>query len=147
MNHQSEYRETIVSEQSLTDFCFQFGEDECHKMKYEVCSLDLSYESKASERHERCDEYEPEYCQRLLSELTVDGQSSPIWMRKNTCGHFDFSDGRHRACIAARRKLTLYGYLISNGGDSLCPDCCAKRNQPRWASLIEIIKNFFLNRR
>jgi hypothetical protein len=82
-------------------FVYRLTDGECHKELTGTCSLD-----KKTGKGDN-GESGVAYCQRLYRSLVQDKQFFPVYIVKATCGHFEFSDGQHRVCIAQRTGLKL----------------------------------------
>lgn len=90
------------------------NEDFCYKNKNGICSLDLTDEEVKNinrkfdkEDYRYYQENSVSYCREIYESLMKDGQKHLVYLNKGTCGHYTFTDGQHRICIAARKGLKL----------------------------------------
>jgi len=114
-------------------FHFCLDEYSCYRCKTGSCSLDnISLEdlkniSPSDHAHR---ENSVEYC-RGMAKLFLDHKfTSPATIFLNMkCGHYDFDDGQHRTCVAAR-ILQKGGQILLNVDlaeqDCVCRDCLMK---------------------
>lgn len=99
---------------------------DCHKLVKGICSLDIDEEEvekylrkefKSQDRYENYNEFKKQdkyhredsvlYCRNLANSIKREGFKYPIYIYYCKCGHYSFSDGQHRACIASKLNLTL----------------------------------------
>ena len=112
---------TII-EASQETFNFELSPEECHLLSTGTCSLDLPPAKSRSRR-----ENGVAYCQQLRK-LIENGKTDPIIVGRAGCGHLDFCDGQHRACIAQRTNLKLEAEIEDNG--ALCSRCASAARTP-----------------
>jgi hypothetical protein len=99
-------------------FHFQMGDGECHAQLTGTCSLK---KARATGKQQG-GEAGVHYCQNLFADIMRYGFRSPIDVFKYRCGHYGFSDGQHRVCIAKRVGLNLPA-MISTIDDQDCEHC------------------------
>lgn len=103
----------------------------CHKTKYGVCSLDLS-ETEVINRYKKYvktrydEEYDVNYCIKIYKSIIEEGQKYPIYLNLMKCGHYIFTDGQHRTCIAAKKNLNLNVELDII--DDICYECSEEKD-------------------
>lgn len=90
-----------IIDPSKYTFVYGLTDGECHKELTGTCSLDKK------PGRGKGGESGVAYCQRLYKSLIRNKQFYPIFILKGSCGHFEFSDGQHRTCIAQRKGLEL----------------------------------------
>lgn len=90
-----------IIDPSKYTFVYRLSDGECHKELTGTCSLDKKPGKGTG------GESDAAYCQSLYKSLIRNKQFYPIYILKASCGHFEFSDGQHRTCIAQRKGLKL----------------------------------------
>lgn len=90
------------------------NQDFCYKNKNGICSLDLTEEEVKNinknvdgEDYIYCQKNSVNYCRDIYKSLIKDGQKKLVYLNQKKCGHYTFTDGQHRLCIAARKGLKL----------------------------------------
>ncbi|MED4456158.1 hypothetical protein [Metabacillus fastidiosus] len=93
-------------------FCFRLGEYDCYGLRKGTCSLYLSEEEARTIQAEEGNQFRDSnvmFCRNLAKSLLKDDyfnnpdfQKEPfaIVVHPRGCGHFVFTDGQHRTCIA-----------------------------------------------
>lgn len=111
------------------EFSFSFTPDECYKALTGTCSLDKEFNSNSSKKIAKY-KADESYCQRLyLAMLKKEDLPLDISIDKAIkCGHYDFSNGRHRTCIAQRKDLAIIAEILYNQNDYCC-ECKNKEPQ------------------
>ena len=118
-----------------------------------VCSLNLtSEEVKLEYEKERTDKqniYKEEsvlYCRELaefLIEIDYYNDASkdpfPITIHQNYCGHFTFSDGQHRTCIAKHLTIDSIEVEYHDNENFKCA-VCSKRERETWFQKMNVFK-------
>lgn len=102
---------------------YRLTKDTCYKRKTGKCSLDIPFFG--------------ERCQNLYADILENGVLRPVVLGKNRCGHYDFTDGQHRTCIAQMRDLEIPAEIVKESPYD-CQHCSYKR-----ASLIYRIQSWF----
>jgi hypothetical protein len=125
------YRELEVIQPASMTFVFRMGKGECHKVLTGTCSLDRTVPDRSQDIG---DESDYDFCPNLLKSM-MDGsyplrlaRKLPIDIVQSTCGHWEFSDGQHRTCIAMRKNLTVEAE-VSTDSSGLC-ELCDDRPEP-----------------
>lgn len=111
------------------EFHYQYPLDAytCYHLHTGTCSLDLPFND-AVEAPNRNPYYQQETaCQSLCVSLKQ-GDTPPVEIIKHDCGHFSFTDGQHRVCIAQRQDLEIPA-IISEGGPMCC--FCARQSHSK----------------
>lgn len=113
-------------------FHFYLDKYSCYRCKTGVCSLDniSLQELKSLSYIHITGEDKLEYC-RGMAKMFIDNLfKTPAEICLNTkCGHYDFSDGQHRTCVAARLlKMGAQVNLDANLyiQNTCCRDCNMK---------------------
>jgi|GEM_PF-2777347 len=102
-------------------FAYQFTDGVCYQVATGKCSLDEDFDETLSEKITK-DKANRNYCQRLYAALLKDEvRFKDISIHKTECGHYDFTNGRHRICISQRKGLTIEAEISK--GTPLCIDC------------------------
>lgn len=110
-------------------FAFDFKAGVCYKKLTGACSLDEVFDERKSKKNTK-NRSDKSYCQRLyLALLKNEVHHKDISIHKTGCGHYDFTNGRHRICICQRKNLEIEAE-ITYDGDPLCEDC-KKKNKPK----------------
>ncbi|MEG6617462.1 hypothetical protein V6C27_13700 [Peptococcaceae bacterium 1198_IL3148] len=91
-------------------FCFNFTKDTCDKIGHGICSVNL----------------EGSNCNYKASILYSTLERFPITIIKYDCGHYEFSDGQHRTCIAGQLGLIIPIVLYKEKG--VCSHCESQSN-------------------
>lgn len=98
------------------------NEDFCYKNRHGICSLDLSEdEIKSIPPEKYAGDADVNYCRNIYKSLIKDGQKYPIYLSINKCGHYTFTDGQHRTCIASKKGLKLIAEVHQN--NDICRVC------------------------
>lgn len=101
-------------------FAFQFDKGECYEKLNGKCSLfeefDINNITQASTQRNT-----KEYCQKLYAAMLKKSYFVNGYIHHCGCGHFDFTDGRHRVCIAQKKELPIE--IDISSGFELCLDC------------------------
>ncbi|MCU4715766.1 hypothetical protein OCE25_26105 [Bacillus cereus] len=143
-------------------FSFRLDTYDCYELRSGICSLYLS-ESEAASIHKQeriTGESDVLYCRDLAKNLyqkkyfeniMFQNNAYSIRMHHQDCGHFDFTDGQHRTCIAKHLNIqTLYANVESsdNAYVSSCDACrCKQKIEVENKKLVnKVFKLFGLNR-
>jgi hypothetical protein len=120
-------------------FVHKFGVKECHEAFTGFCSLDLTESDPAHDvGTAKCD-----YCPKLLAQMNgqMEGglelallltRRHPITLGAHVCGHYSINDGRHRVCIAKRKRMEVWAVVLPQGNKC---DICADTPWGRTAEL------------
>lgn len=116
------------------------NEDFCYKNKNGICSLDLTEEDvKNIGIEEDIYSYENKvnYCRDIYKSLIREGQKQLVYLNQGTCGHYTFTDGQHRVCIAARKglKLNVQVYIDRD----LCSICSQENKILKYIKDVEVM--------
>lgn len=93
----------------VTGFKFEFRLDEytCYLRRKGKCSLDFPFNNHSgNNKLVSHDEGSFDYCRDLylyMKENPIDN----ITIAEFCCGHYSFTDGQHRACIAKRKHILI----------------------------------------
>ncbi|MFN0107404.1 MAG: hypothetical protein ACKVZH_01000 [Blastocatellia bacterium] len=127
-----EYEIKLVNiEPAKMMFVFELSESECHQILTGICSL----EGKKPTGTQKRDESDYEFCTEMFEWISGKGdpkraplewwdEKLPVSLVKYSCGHYAFSDGQHRACIAKKKGLKLRAEVEVN--NRLCDFCEGK---------------------
>lgn len=103
-------------------FCYSLTEYDCYELRQGICSLYLS-EEKAQEISEKegksSNESDVMYCRNLAESLLSNNyfgkeQMFSIIMHPRDCGHYVFTDGQHRTCIAKHLAINSMYITLEN---------------------------------
>lgn len=113
----------IIIDPAEMTFVFELSDGECHQKHTGICSLERTVPDRTQDTG---DESDYDYCPGLLVSIQQRGFESriPIELIKYQCGHYAFSDGQHRICIAKKKGLKALAKIYSQ--DGYC-DVCAGR--------------------
>lgn len=110
----------IINPKGL-QFAYGFTKDECYKISTGKCSLKEPFDQTVHKKISK-NKADKSYCQRLYVALVKDKvYFKDISIHKTGCGHYDFTNGRHRVCISQSKGLNFEGEISK--GLSLCIDC------------------------
>lgn len=110
------------------EFCYALTENTCFRIKTGQCSLDLNYEEfenfiSFEEPSENKTLNSVHYCRSLHTSFINEGIHNPIHIASNICGHYGFTDGQHRTCIAKSQNIKAIPARISINKSSKCRAC------------------------
>ncbi|MTI83427.1 MAG: hypothetical protein FH756_05850 [Firmicutes bacterium] len=88
-------------------FSFHFTKDTCYQVRTGKCPLEINNQD--------------EYCAKLSTKIYDTFEMDPVFIVRHRCGHYDFSNGQHRTCIAGRLGLTIPVWIGEER--SLCDSC------------------------
>ncbi|UOR14100.1 hypothetical protein [Halobacillus amylolyticus] len=139
------------------NFSYRLGQYDCYALRKGVCSLYLSEEEaqKVKEKEGHCiGESNVMFCRDLAkSLLNKDYFNTPrfqeevmsIKMHIRSCGHYTFTDGQHRTCIAKHLNISSIFAEVEKSEWShefQCPACYQKEEQEiENRKLVNKIKN------
>jgi hypothetical protein len=92
--------ELIIFSPKGKTFSFNFTKDTCGQLDLGKCS---------------------DYCNTLSLVMNDTFLTDTIVIVRHSCGHYDFSNGQHRTCIAGHLGLTVQAEVYEV--DELCDDC------------------------
>lgn len=137
-------------------FVFRMGEYDCYALRTGRCSLYLSDEEAKGihESEKNTSDSNVMYCRNLKESLLNDNyfedpsqqsKNYSIRIHKRNCGHYVFTDGQHRSCIAKHLNLqTMYvNKEISDFTEINCPVCFnehTKKENNFFTSFLSIFK-------
>jgi hypothetical protein len=102
-------------------------EDFCYKNRHGICSLDLTEDKVRSVPTEKYPgEDDVNYCRDIYKSILKDGQKYHVYINSNKCGHYTFTDGQHRTCIASKKGLKLRAEIYQ--GNEVC-EVCSRENK------------------
>ena len=97
-------------------------EDFCYKNRHGICSLDLTEDKVRSiPTEEYPGEDDVNYCRDIYKSIIKNGQKQTVYINSNKCGHYTFTDGQHRVCIASKKGLKLRAAV--NQSNEICHVC------------------------
>lgn len=137
-------------------FSFRMDEYDCYALKTGRCSLYLS-DAEAAEVNKTekgISESNVMYCRDLRdSLLNVNYFEEPdfqtdiysIRIHQRACGHYVFTDGQHRSCIAKHLNLNkMYvKKAIESSNDIICPACLHKENTNKENNFFSSVFSLF----
>ncbi len=98
-------------------FCFRLDKYDCYGLRKGICSLYLSNEEAKTISQQEEGQFKESsvlYCRNLAKELLDDGYFEnesfqndmySIRLQEGDCGHYQFTDGQHRTCIAKHLQI------------------------------------------
>ncbi len=103
-------------------FCYCLSKYDCYELKHGTCSLYLSKDevNKIIEKEgENSNENSVTYCRDLAKSLLKNNyyqqqQKFSIKMHPRDCGHYVFTDGQHRTCIAKHLSIGSMYVTLEN---------------------------------
>ncbi|HDR7255143.1 TPA: hypothetical protein QCW96_004523 [Bacillus pacificus] len=117
-------------------FSYRLDEYDCFELRTGICSLYLS-ENEANSIHKKekiSGESDVLYCRNLAKDLyqskyfeniNFQDVTFSIRMHHQNCGHFDFTDGQHRVCIAKHLNVKALFANIEPQGNAYFSSCSA----------------------
>lgn len=133
---------------SETTFTFRMDEYDCYALRTGLCSLYLSDEEAAAidKTDKVIGNSNVMYC-RVLKNTLLDvnyyenpkfqSDSYSIRIHERSCGHYVFTDGQHRSCIAKHLNLQkMYVNLDRLGNYIPCNACHEKINKKKEKKLF-----------
>lgn len=111
------------------EFSFAFKPNECYYVLTGICSLDRLFKSNSPKKITQ-DKSDINYCQRLYNAMCGNVRL-PLDIsidRAIKCGHYDFTNGRHRTCIAQKKGLEIDAEVLYNQ-NPFCDEC--KKKEPQ----------------
>lgn len=109
----------------LTGHC-SIGLNEHELIKYSNLEKPLRINEEYHERKENS----VHYCRLLLKSIKQKGMQSSVDLNPNSCGHFSFSDGQHRTCVAKEAGIRNIPVNFQEAWESECRVCYFKRSNP-----------------
>lgn len=115
-------------------FNFSFEDSDCYKLLSGRCTFELS-EEEYREEMAKCNhpfyfEGRVGYCREIYNSMKKDNafsKSTGIRAFRFGCGHIEFSEGQHRACIAQKLNINeLFLDYLGDNGEYLCSSCFSK---------------------
>lgn len=108
-------------------FDFSFTKDTCCKLLTGICALEAyKKDLDCTDYHKYCAKKNIDQCVRaylsLKSSITIG--SFPL-LNIHKCGHYGFTDGQHRICVALKMNMKLDIKFHKTIEDNIC-DTCAK---------------------
>ena len=112
----------IIDPAKMT-FLFELSATECHQKHTGTCSLERKRPDRTQDIGDECDY---DYCPDLLRGIKRHGFLNllPIYIIEYRCGHYAFSDGQHRVCIAKKKGLKPPAVIATE--DDSCDSCKGK---------------------
>ncbi|MGE6618480.1 hypothetical protein [Bacillus mycoides] len=140
-------------------FSYYLNSYDCYELRSGKCSLYLS-ESEAESIHEKdgiTGESDVLYCRNLAKKLfqmnyfeniNFQKEAYSIRMHQRHCGHYEFTDGQHRTCIAKHLNLqTIYAKIEPMHSEDIlvCSACRCKQkiqieNSKKKNKILRILK-------
>jgi hypothetical protein len=119
---------TIIQPATMT-FLYRLSHKECNKKLTGECSLERETPDRT---HDVGDEADYDYCPEMLERMTgqladLISRNYPITLVKHSCGHYSFSDGQHRTCIAQRKGLEVAAVILPD--NEVCDYCDVRRRR------------------
>lgn len=105
-------------------FQYRLSAWDCYRLRTGRCSLERPLTEADTDEWVTHDEGAFDYCRRLYLYMKNNSMNA-IQISARSCGHYSFSDGQHRACIAKRMKLPIPVNFLS-GAEIICNHCYQK---------------------
>lgn len=138
-------------------FAFRMSEYDCYALRTGRCSLYLSNKEakKIHKTEKNTSDSNVMYCRDLkdsllndnyFEDLSYQSNNYSIRIHQRICGHYVFTDGQHRSCIAKHLNVQkMYVNKELNGfTDSICPACLHKERTKKeknfFSSFLSIFK-------
>jgi len=134
-------------------FTYNLGNHDCYELRKGKCSLYLSDEEARKIRKEEGNAYgdgNVMSCRNLAKSLleanyyenvTIQEGEDAIKMHTRDCGHYVFTEGQHRTCIAKHLNLqSMYAYVeFHESEEELICRACSNKIEPENKSIINLI--------
>ncbi|WP_340018394.1 ParB N-terminal domain-containing protein [Paenibacillus sp. FSL H3-0457] len=115
-------------------FSYMLSKYDCFRKLTGKCSLMLTDDEfkkfalkekpiNEEETYEDREEQSVHYCRLLLRSFHSRGILKPVIIHPNSCGHYAFTDGQHRTCIAKTVGMVNIPANISEASSSECRVC------------------------
>lgn len=125
---------------ALFKFAYNLDKYSCFRKLTGKCSLELSEEEvrhfSAKERISKKASYEYHkensvyYCRLLAESFNKKGMTKPVEINPFSCGHYAFTDGQHRVCIAKTIGMVDIPAEIGGKWESECRVCYFIKRDP-----------------
>ncbi|WP_156826291.1 ParB N-terminal domain-containing protein [Paenibacillus terrigena] len=113
---------------------YMLSKYDCFRKLTGKCSLLLPEEEvkqytdvEINTRYEDHKENSVLYCRLLMKSLLEKGFIYPVEISSCSCGHYVFTNGQHRTCIAKTINITSIPALYGGAWDSDCRVCYFKK--------------------
>ncbi|GMX64508.1 hypothetical protein Elgi_37770 [Paenibacillus elgii] len=135
--------EVINFDPTQSKFAYMLSKYDCFRKLTGKCSLTLNEDEynhyAAKEKLNSKDTYEffednsVHYCRLLANSMIEKGIKKPVSINPFSCGHFAFTDGQHRTCIAKTIGLKEVPAYIGEAWECECRVCHFKKTNPIFA--------------
>lgn len=111
-------------------FVFYLTKDTCDKIRTGKCRVEeiAQYKDNLEEFEKYSDDSK---CTSLAYSMLKDGfhcnHGSRILLVKFQCGHYSFSNGQHRTCLAAKLDIAIPCEILEN--ERICPACAYENSE------------------
>lgn len=107
------------------EFDFNFEKGTCYKLASGVCALEAFFKDlDCPDYYEYCSRDHFDRCVRaylsLKNNITIG--NLPI-LHLHKCGHYGFTDGRHRICVALKKNMLIDIEFHKSIIDDVCEKC------------------------
>ncbi|MDQ0896334.1 hypothetical protein [Paenibacillus sp. V4I7] len=112
------------------EFVYHLSEHDCFMRRTGKCSLELSpqelQEYLIQDKDNRSDS-SVSYCRNLLQSFQQKGIQCSVDIQHNTaCGHYTFTGGQHRTCIAKKTNISVPANVAEQ--QTYCKMCSSQRS-------------------
>ncbi|NHN34972.1 ParB N-terminal domain-containing protein [Paenibacillus agricola] len=133
-------------------YAYNLSKFTCFRKLTGKCSLDLSKDEVARyaviegvdhrDKYRNHQSHSVHYCRLLAESIKLNGVTEYVWIHSSSCGHYSFTWGQHRTCIAKTIGIKDIPALIGSAWESECRVCYFIKTNPifrlkHWFNMTE----------